>query len=165
MHTSHTFQKGCQTKQLEHPSLSDIPRLGISRCLLGESVRYDGGHKRDRFLTDTLGSFVEWIPICPEVEAGLGTPREAMRLIGTPEHPKLVTHQTHIGLHEYHDSIFTAEDSRASPSQIGWICLQEGFSQLRDKASSSVSIRGTTFSKRNRYICSSISGIVSLDPS
>ena len=74
----------------------DLPRIGISRCLLGETVRYDGGHKRDRFLTDTLGSFVEWIPLCPEVEAGLGTPREAMRLIGTPEHPKLVTHHTHI---------------------------------------------------------------------
>lgn len=60
-------------------------RLGISRCLLGEQVRYDGGHKRDRFLTDVLGQYVEWVPVCPEVEAGLSTPREAMRLIGDPE--------------------------------------------------------------------------------
>jgi len=61
----------------EHPI-----RLGISRCLLGEPVRYDGGHKRDRFLTDVLGRYVEWVPVCPEVEAGFGTPREAMRLEG-----------------------------------------------------------------------------------
>lgn len=66
-------------------------RLGISRCLLGEDVRFDGGHKRDAFLTDVLGRYVEWVPVCPEVEAGLGTPREAMRLVGNPEHPRLVT--------------------------------------------------------------------------
>jgi uncharacterized protein YbgA (DUF1722 family)/uncharacterized protein YbbK (DUF523 family) len=66
-------------------------RLGISRCLLGEEVRFDGGHKRDRFLTDVLGPYVQWIPVCPEVEAGLGTPREAMRLIGDPEQPRLIT--------------------------------------------------------------------------
>jgi uncharacterized protein YbgA (DUF1722 family)/uncharacterized protein YbbK (DUF523 family) len=56
-------------------------RIGISSCLLGETVRYDGGHKRDRFLTDTFGRFVEWVPICPEVECGMGTPREPVRLI------------------------------------------------------------------------------------
>ncbi len=66
-------------------------RLGISQCLLGEAVRYDGGHKRDTFLVDVLGPHVEWVPVCPEVEAGLGTPREAMRLVGTPEHSRLVT--------------------------------------------------------------------------
>jgi len=66
-------------------------RLGISRCLLGDEVRFDGGHKRDNFLTDVLGRYVEWVPICPEVEAGLGTPREAMRLVGNPRHPRLVT--------------------------------------------------------------------------
>jgi uncharacterized protein YbgA (DUF1722 family)/uncharacterized protein YbbK (DUF523 family) len=56
-------------------------RLGISSCLLGEKVRFDGGHKRDSFLVDTLGAFVEWVPVCPEVELGLGTPREALRLV------------------------------------------------------------------------------------
>lgn len=66
-------------------------RLGISRCLLGDEVRFDGGHKRDHFLTDTFGRYVEWVPVCPEVEAGLGTPREAMRLIGDPRRPRLVT--------------------------------------------------------------------------
>lgn len=66
-------------------------RIGISRCLLGDGVRYDGGHKRDAFLTDVLGQFVEWVPVCPEVEAGLGTPREAMRLVGHDEGPRLIT--------------------------------------------------------------------------
>jgi len=59
-------------------------RLGVSACLLGEEVRYDGGHKRDRFLTETLGGFVEWVQVCPEVEAGMGTPRPAMRLVRAP---------------------------------------------------------------------------------
>ncbi|MBH0196112.1 MAG: DUF523 and DUF1722 domain-containing protein [Nitrospira sp.] len=66
-------------------------RLGISRCLLGDEVRFDGGHKRDHFLTDVLGPYVEWVPVCPEVEAGLGTPREAMRLVGNPHRPRLMT--------------------------------------------------------------------------
>jgi len=47
-------------------------RLGVSSCLLGQEVRFDGGHKRDRFLTELLGSFVEWVPVCPELEIGLG---------------------------------------------------------------------------------------------
>lgn len=66
-------------------------RLGISRCLLGDEVRFDRGHKRDQFLTDVLGRYVEWVPVCPEVEAGLGIPREAMRLVGNPQRPRLVT--------------------------------------------------------------------------
>ena len=56
-------------------------RIGISSCLLGEIVRYDGGHKRDPYLVETLGRLVEWVPVCPEVEAGLGTPREPIRLV------------------------------------------------------------------------------------
>jgi uncharacterized protein YbgA (DUF1722 family)/uncharacterized protein YbbK (DUF523 family) len=66
-------------------------RLGISQCLLGHEVRFDGGHKRDQFLTDVLGRYVEWVPVCPEVEAGLGTPREAMRLVGDARRPRLIT--------------------------------------------------------------------------
>lgn len=57
------------------------PRVGISRCLLGDEVRHDGGHKRDALLLSTLGALVEWIPVCPEVEAGMGTPREAIDLV------------------------------------------------------------------------------------
>jgi uncharacterized protein YbgA (DUF1722 family)/uncharacterized protein YbbK (DUF523 family) len=67
-----------------------VIRLGVSTCLLGEKVRYDGGHKLDRFLVGTLGRFVEWVPVCPEVEMGLPVPRESMRLEGDPASPRLV---------------------------------------------------------------------------
>ena len=69
-------------------------RLGVSACLLGNEVRYDGGHKRNPFLTDLLGPFVEWVPVCPEVEAGFGTPREAMRLVTDGTDVRLVTVRT-----------------------------------------------------------------------
>ena len=75
---------------------SDLPvRLGISLCLLGEPVRYNGGHKRDHFLMDVLGEHVEWIPVCPEVEAGFGTPRESMRLVDDVAEPRLITVRSH----------------------------------------------------------------------
>ena len=76
--------------------MEDKIRLGISTCLLGENVRYDGGHKRDRFIIDTLGEFVEFVPVCPEVECGLPVPRESMHLAGDPESPRLVTTRTKI---------------------------------------------------------------------
>jgi uncharacterized protein YbbK (DUF523 family)/uncharacterized protein YbgA (DUF1722 family) len=56
-------------------------RVGVSRCLLGERVRYDGGHKHDRFFTEALARYVEIVPVCPEVEVGMGTPREPIRLV------------------------------------------------------------------------------------
>jgi uncharacterized protein YbbK (DUF523 family) len=61
------------------------PRVGISRCLLGDAVRYDGGHKRDDLLISSLESLVQWIPVCPEVEAGMGTPREAIDLVASDD--------------------------------------------------------------------------------
>jgi len=69
-------------------------KLGISTCLLGEKVRFDGGHKWDRFLTDTLGQYVEYVPVCPEFECGFGIPRESFRLVGDPKNPRLVTSRT-----------------------------------------------------------------------
>ncbi len=75
-------------------------RLGVSQCLLGSEVRFDGGHKRDSFLTDVLGRYVEWVPVCPEVEAGFGVPRETMRLTGDPGSPTLITIKTHRDLTE-----------------------------------------------------------------
>jgi uncharacterized protein YbgA (DUF1722 family)/uncharacterized protein YbbK (DUF523 family) len=67
---------------------------------LGENVRYDGGHKLDRFLRDTLGQHVEYVPVCPEVECGLGIPRESMHLAGDPQNPRLVTTRTGLDLTE-----------------------------------------------------------------
>jgi len=69
-------------------------KLGVSSCLLGENVRYDSGHKLDRFLLDTLGKYVEYVPVCPEAECGLGVPREAMHLEGDPASPHLITTRT-----------------------------------------------------------------------
>jgi uncharacterized protein YbgA (DUF1722 family)/uncharacterized protein YbbK (DUF523 family) len=76
--------------------VDDSIKLGISTCLLGENVRYDGGHKLDHYLKDTLGKFVQWVPVCPEVECGLPVPREAMRLVGDPDSPRLMTVRTGI---------------------------------------------------------------------
>jgi uncharacterized protein YbgA (DUF1722 family)/uncharacterized protein YbbK (DUF523 family) len=71
-------------------------KIGISACLLGENVRWNGGHSRDRYLTDTLGLYVEYVPVCPEVECGMGVPRETLRLVGDPDNPRLVTSKTDI---------------------------------------------------------------------
>ena len=75
-------------------------KLGISSCLLGNNVRYDGGHKLDRFLTDTLGKYVDYVPVCPEVECGLSIPRPSMRLEGNPESPRLIVTSTREDLTE-----------------------------------------------------------------
>jgi len=75
-------------------------KIGISSCLLGNKVRYDGQHKWDRFITDTLGRWCEFVPVCPEVECGLPIPRESMRLEGDPENPRLVTGRSRIDLTE-----------------------------------------------------------------
>jgi len=71
-------------------------KIGISSCLLGNMVRYDGNHSHDPFLTQTLGLFTEYIPVCPEVECGMSIPREAIRLMGDPENPRLVSNEKNI---------------------------------------------------------------------
>lgn len=75
-------------------------RIGVSSCLLGEKVRYDGGDKQDRCVTDVLGRLFTLVPVCPEVECGLPVPREAMRLEGDPAHPRLVTIESRLDLTE-----------------------------------------------------------------
>ena len=69
-------------------------RIGISSCLLGDEVRFDGGHKRDPFLTETLGRFVEWVRVCPEVEVGMGVPRETLRLVRAGGDTRMMTTRT-----------------------------------------------------------------------
>lgn len=65
-------------------------RVGISACLLGERVRWNAGHERDPFLVATVGRFVEWVPVCPEVEMGLPVPRETLRLVRDGDEVRLV---------------------------------------------------------------------------
>ncbi len=69
-------------------------KIGVSSCLLGKEVRYNGGHSHDRYVTGTLGQYFTFVDVCPEVEAGFGTPRESMRLVGDPEAPRLITTKT-----------------------------------------------------------------------
>lgn len=78
--------------------MKDVIRIGISSCLLGNRVRYDGGHKLDRYIRDTLGQYFQFIPVCPELECGLPVPRESMRLVGNPAAPRLMTTRTGIDL-------------------------------------------------------------------
>ena len=73
---------------------SERIRLGISACLLGQPVRFDGGHKRDPFLVESLGPFVEWVSVCPEVESGMDAPRESMRLVQVHREIRLLTNRT-----------------------------------------------------------------------
>ena len=74
--------------------MSSIIKIGVSSCLLGEKVRYDGGHKHDRYITDTLGKFFTFVPVCPEVGCGMSIPREAMRLEAQSAGIRLVTNKT-----------------------------------------------------------------------
>src|SRR5918994_7519218 len=81
---------------LETPLSPTYPRVGISACLLGEKVRYDGGDKRHGLLLDVLGRRVMWVPVCPEVEIGMGTPREPVQLVRRAGGVRLLT--THTGI-------------------------------------------------------------------
>ncbi len=92
-------------------------RIGISSCLLGEKVRFDGGHKQDRFLTKTLGQYVEWVPVCPEVEIGLGTPRETIRLVQIDNLVSLRTSKTDIDL--------TAKMRRYAKSRVAALAKED----------------------------------------
>jgi len=74
--------------------MNDKPLVGISACLLGDKVRYDGGDKLDPDIRDVLGKQVEFIGICPEQESGMGVPREAMRLVNVDGNVRLMTQQT-----------------------------------------------------------------------
>ncbi|MBM3940042.1 MAG: DUF1722 domain-containing protein [SAR202 cluster bacterium] len=69
-------------------------RLGISSCLLGNDVRYNGGHLNDSFLTGTISKYVEWVAVCPEVEMGMGVPRETIQLQGKSASPRLIATKT-----------------------------------------------------------------------
>ncbi|MFN8624384.1 MAG: DUF523 and DUF1722 domain-containing protein [Candidatus Binatia bacterium] len=80
---------GTDARAARRPAADRI-RIGVSSCLLGQAVRYDGGQKRDAFLVETFGRHVEWVPVCPEVELGMATPREPVRLVRDGEAVRMV---------------------------------------------------------------------------
>ena len=93
--------------------------LGISACLLGEKVRYDGGHQADRFIIETLGNYVDFFPVCPETECGLGVPREAMHLSGDWENPRLITIHSKV---DYTDRMLQWSRSRVNELKQAELC-------------------------------------------
>jgi uncharacterized protein YbgA (DUF1722 family)/uncharacterized protein YbbK (DUF523 family) len=86
--------KSSQVFNQEDSSMDRRIKIGVSACLLGKEVRYNGGHSHDRYITNVLGQYFDFVDVCPEVEAGFGIPRETLRLVGNPEKPRLVTSRT-----------------------------------------------------------------------
>jgi len=107
-------------------------RLGVSACLLGDEVRYDGGHKRNPFLTDVLGPFVEWVKVCPEVESGMGTPRESVRLVDRAGRLRMVTVKTGA---DYTDAMTTYAEARVRQLAAEDLC---GYVLKKDSPSCSM---------------------------
>lgn len=100
-------------------------KIGISACLLGEHVRYDGGHKRNDAIADGVGSSVTFVPVCPEVGCGLPTPREMMRLEGDPAGPRLMTIQTRIDLTQQMQAYCATKVSELEGEALcGFICKE-----------------------------------------
>jgi uncharacterized protein YbbK (DUF523 family) len=112
------------------------PRLGISACLLGEKVRFDGGHKRDPFLADILAAEVEWVRVCPEVEVGMGTPRETLHLVRVHDRVRMVTTRTGVD----HTSAMHAW----ARQRIESLAMEELSGYVLKKGSPSCGIQGVT---------------------
>ena len=113
----------------------DAPlRIGISSCLLGEEVRWDGGHKRDRFLTDILAPYVEWVPVCPEVEVGMGTPREPVRLVRRDGEIVMLGTKSGRDWTAPMRALVGEARSRSYPPRPLRLRAQEGFAELRHGA-------------------------------
>jgi uncharacterized protein YbgA (DUF1722 family)/uncharacterized protein YbbK (DUF523 family) len=110
--------------------MEDKIRIGVSACLLGQEVRFDGGHKHDRYLTNTLGEYLDFVPVCPEVEAGFPIPRETFRLVGDPEAPRLVTSRKNV---DHTDRMMTWAEKRVKELEQENLC---GFIFKSDSPSS-----------------------------
>jgi len=74
--------------------MKDKIKIGVSSCLIGEKVRWNGDHKQDRYVREILSRYFEYIPVCPEVEVGMGVPRETVALYGDPEKPSMISKKT-----------------------------------------------------------------------
>jgi uncharacterized protein YbgA (DUF1722 family)/uncharacterized protein YbbK (DUF523 family) len=126
---------------------SDAPiRIGVSTCLLGEPVRFDGGHKRDPFLVETFGRFVEWVSVCPEVEAGLGVPRESMHLRRLDDQVRLITTKTGI---DYTDAM-----RRYAARRVAALAAHDLCGYVLKKGSPSCGMEGVKIYGRNGPVAS-----------
>jgi uncharacterized protein YbgA (DUF1722 family)/uncharacterized protein YbbK (DUF523 family) len=101
-------------------------KIGVSSCLLGERVRYDGGHKHFRYLTEVLSEWFTFVPVCPEVGCGLPVPREAMHLVGDPAHPRLVTIRTGIDLTEQMRSYAERTAAQLEAEELSGFIFKKG---------------------------------------
>jgi len=110
--------------------MEDKIRIGISACLLGQPVRFDGSHKHDHYLTNTLSEYLDFVPVCPEVESGFSVPRETLRLVGDPEAPRLVTSRTNI---DHTDRMLSWAEKRVRELEAENLC---GFIFKSDSPSS-----------------------------
>jgi len=110
--------------------MEDKIRIGISACLVGQPVRFDGSHKHDRYLTNTLSEYLDFVPVCPEVESGFSVPRETLRLVGDPEAPRLVTSRTNI---DHTDRMLSWAEKRVRELEAENLC---GFIFKSDSPSS-----------------------------
>ena len=135
---------------------SDEPiRIGVSSCLLGEQVRFDGGHKRSDFLTDTLGGFVEFVPVCPEMEIGLGVPRESIRLVrdgNDADAIRLVGNKTGHRSHRQNERVRRMPDHRAWPRGTFRLRAEKRFAELRDGAGARLRSVGNGHTRRLRPV-------------
>lgn len=102
-------------------------RVGISSCLLGEEVRFDGGHKRDPYVMEVLGRYFHWVPACPELEVGMGVPREAVRLEGSVEDPRMI----------------------GTRSQTDWTDRMKAYSQERARQLEKLDLSGYIFKSKS----------------
>jgi uncharacterized protein YbbK (DUF523 family) len=127
------------------------PRVGISPCLLGKKARYDGGHRHNRYITDILGKYFGWIPVCPEVECGLGIPREPMCLVGDPEKPRLVMISTGV---DHTDEMMKWTENKLAALEKEDLC---GF--IFKSKSPSSAIRGVTILSPSGVECGTGAGI------
>ncbi len=127
------------------------PRVGISPCLLGEKVRYDRGHRCNLYITDVLGQYFDWIPVCPEVEYGLGIPREPMHLIGDPAKPRIITISTGI---DHTDGMLKWVENKLIALETEDLC---GF--IFKSKSPSSAIRGVTIVSPSGVECGTGAGI------
>jgi uncharacterized protein YbbK (DUF523 family) len=109
------------------------PRVGVSACLLGDPVRFNGGHKRHAWLAEALAREVEFVPVCPEVEIGLGTPREPIDLVRVADGIRLFTMRTLVDLTDRMRRYAAARvDDLASLPLSGYVLKAESPSCGRD---------------------------------